>query len=301
MTVLCLGEAIVDLVCERELDSLADADSFKPRFGGALANVVVAARRAGAAAALAGGAGDDEWGWWLRAKLRAEEVDLRWFALVPGLSTPVAFVAFDRDREPMFRIYGDGIEAGIRSLEERLPEAIASASALVHGSNTLVGERERTLTLRARDLARERGLPVLFDPNLRDHRWSDPAEAVQLCRRLCDGILCVRTNLAEGRRLAGLDEAASAERAAEALCALGARIAVVTRGPDGAVMRGAASAEQDGVAVETASSLGAGDAFTGALAAGLAQRGWEAGRAAEALPAAVEAASRVCAVWEAVP
>jgi sugar/nucleoside kinase (ribokinase family) len=57
--IVCLGEALVDLICERPVTSFAKADSFAPHFGGALANV--AAGRAGADAALAGGAGDDEW------------------------------------------------------------------------------------------------------------------------------------------------------------------------------------------------------------------------------------------------
>ncbi len=60
--ILCLGEAIVDLVCERELDTPAEADAFAPRFGGALANVAVAAARAGGRPALAGGVGDDAFG-----------------------------------------------------------------------------------------------------------------------------------------------------------------------------------------------------------------------------------------------
>jgi sugar/nucleoside kinase (ribokinase family) len=41
--IVCLGEALVDLICERAVRSFADADSFKPHFGGALANVAVVA------------------------------------------------------------------------------------------------------------------------------------------------------------------------------------------------------------------------------------------------------------------
>ena len=38
----CLGEALIDLICERPAASLAEADSFRPHFGGALANVAIA-------------------------------------------------------------------------------------------------------------------------------------------------------------------------------------------------------------------------------------------------------------------
>src|SRR4051812_8678813 len=54
MPVLCLGEALVDLVCERPISGLAEADAFVPPAGGALANVAVIAARHGASVALAG-------------------------------------------------------------------------------------------------------------------------------------------------------------------------------------------------------------------------------------------------------
>src|SRR5581483_220982 len=73
---LCLGEALVDLICEQPIDSLAQAGAFVPHFGGAAANVAVMAARAGAKITLAGGAGDDAWGHWLRDRLVAEGVDV---------------------------------------------------------------------------------------------------------------------------------------------------------------------------------------------------------------------------------
>lgn len=292
-----MGEAIVDLVCEQRATSIDEAGAFRPHFGGALANIAVAARRAGAPTALAGGAGDDPWGRWLRARLADEGVELRWFSLVEGLRTPVAFVTFDREGEPAFQIYGDGIEACVRSAGDRLPEAVGAASALVFGSNTLVGEPERALTLQARRLALDRAIPVLFDPNIRPHRWRDLEQALELCRRLCEGAHLVRANFGEARSVTGAEHPADA--AAE-LVAMGARIAVVTRGAAGAVMRGAAAAELRGRHVDVVSPLGAGDAFMGTLAARLAEHEWDPGAAPAALRAAVEAGARACTHWGAV-
>jgi fructokinase len=297
VTVLCFGEAIVDLVCEKRAASIDEADAFRPHFGGALANIAVAARRGGAPVALAGGAGDDEWGRWLRARLGDEGIDLSWFSLVDGLRTPIAFVTFDGDGEPAFQIYGEGIEACVRSVADRLPVAIGGASALVLGSNTLVGEPERVLTLQARRLADDAEVPVLFDPNLRTHRWESLDVAIELCRQLCEGTFCVRANANEARAITGEDDPA---RAGSELAALGARIAVVTLGAGGAVMRGAAEADADGIEVQVVSPLGAGDAFMGALIAGLAAAEWDATRAGEALDEAVEAGARACTHWGAI-
>jgi sugar/nucleoside kinase (ribokinase family) len=300
--ILCLGEAIVDLVCEDELDSPTDADSFRPHFGGALANVAVAAARAGAPAALAGGVGDDGWGAWLRARLDAEGVDLRWFSLVPELQTPLAFVTFDRGREPTFAVYGDGIDAGMHSVADRVADAVDSAGALVFGSNTLVGEPERELTMEARRLALERGAPVLFDPNIRPNRWAAGGldRAAELCRAAMPDAFVVRANAGEARLIAGLDESVPPAEAATALCALGATVAVVTMGADGALARGAAEADLPAPSVEVVSPLGAGDAFLGALAAGIARRGWSANAVAESVPEAVDAGSRACLGWGAL-
>lgn len=300
VSILCLGEAIVDLVCERELDSPAEANSFTPHFGGALANVAVATRRAGAPAALAGGVGDDPWGLWLRDWLADEGVDLRWLSLVGDAATPIALITFDRDREPVFQVYGEGIAETLCSVEPKLASALEAADALAFGSNTLVGEQERKLTLRARELALERDIPVLFDPNLRPHRWDDLERARELCLSVCEGAFCVRANREEASWLAGT-AAGDPAAAAEAISARGSRLSVVTLGADGALARGQSAAHQPGVPIDVASPLGAGDAFMGTLIAGLWRHGWDSASIATALADAVAASARACTVWRAVP
>jgi sugar/nucleoside kinase (ribokinase family) len=293
-TVVCFGEAIIDLICERELISLREADCFRPHLGGALANVAVACRRAGAPAALLSGAGDDEWGRWLRDALEGEGVEMGRFALVAGAPTPLALVTFEPGGEPGFLIHGEGIARAMTAAGEHLDAAVAEAEALVFGSNTLVSEPERALTLRARELALDAGRPVLFDPNLRPTRWTRLDDALRACRELFESAFVVRTNRAEALLLTGEDDPADA---AEAICGLGARLAIVTLGPEGALMRGAADAEAPGVQVEVRSTLGAGDAFVGALAAGLAKLDWDPGRAGEVLPSAVAASAEACTTW----
>ena len=298
--ILCLGEAIVDLICEEEAASLGEASAFRPHFGGALANVAVSAARHGAAAALAGGVGDDPWGEWLEERLAGEGIDLRWFSKVPGLETPVAFVTFGPEREPTFAVYGDGIRAGIHSVESRLEDAVAASSAVVFGSNTLVGGPERAVTLRARDLAVAAGIPVMFDPNVRPNRWEDMAAAWELCRTAAAGLFVIRANLAEARGMTGLGADADPAECAEAMCDLGARVAVLTMGAGGVLARGEAAGEADAPKVDVVSPLGAGDAFFGALAAESARGGWTPEAVVAGLETAAAAGARACERWEAV-
>ncbi len=174
MRTLLLGEALVDLVCESHVTSIAQARSFVPRFGGAMANVAVTASRSGGDVALAGGAGDDDWGRWLRRRLDEEGVALDWFSLAPDRSTPVAFVTVAPGGEPTFRLYADGVGQAIEAHAPVLDDAVQECDALAFASNTLVGETERELTMGARERALALGRPVVFDPNLRVHRWRSP-------------------------------------------------------------------------------------------------------------------------------
>jgi sugar/nucleoside kinase (ribokinase family) len=296
--ILCLGEALVDLICERRVRSLAEADSFRPYFGGALANVAVAASRAGARASLAGGAGDDEWGRWLRSRLEREGVELRDFELLAGEQTPVAFAIVDAHGEPAFQIYGDAVEIAVGAVGPRLEAALDDATALVFSSTTLASAAEREVTLRARELALARGARVCFDPNIRPNRWGgDPEPAVRASRELIAGSAVVRANRDEAIAIAGVDDP---RRAADELAALGAELAVVTLGSEGAVMRGACEAELPALEVEVVSTLGAGDAFMGTLVGELARLDWDLARAGEALGPALDAAAAACTRWAAL-
>jgi len=294
VTILCLGEAIADLVCERDLAPGETPEAFVPHPGGALANVAVAAARAGADAALLGGVGADLWGDWMRNRLAEAGVRLDWMERLEEHATPVAFVTFDQSGEPAFQVYGEGIEATMLAGGRHLQDALAASEALIIGSNTLVGEPERMLTMEARGQALELGLPVLFDPNLRPNRWRDLDRAVDRCREVCNSVFLVKTTRREAELLTGRSDPPAA---AAALCDLGARIAVVTTGAEGAVMRGAADGSTGAPEVEVVSALGAGDAFMGALAAGLSRLGWQEDGAPEALEAAAAAGAAVCRGW----
>lgn len=296
--ILCLGEGLVDLICERPVRSLADADSFSPHFGGALANVAVAAARAGAEVGLAGAAGDDDWGRWLAGRLEREGVDLRYFELLEGELTPVAFATFGEEGDPSFQIYGDAVRIAVESVRPRLDEALAAADALVFSSTTLATPAEREVTLRARELALARGARVCFDPNIRPNRWNgDAAAAAAASRELVEGTYLLRANRDEAMALAGVDDP---REAASRIAEMGAELIVVTLGEEGAVIRGACEAEAPAVEVEVVSTLGAGDAFMGTLVAGLAERGWDASRADEALGPALEAAGEACTRFSAL-
>ena len=247
--------------------------------------------------ALAGGAGDDPWGHWLHDRLRSEGVDLSWFELRPGAPTPLALVNIDPQGEPHYQIYGETIASVVQTMGERAEEAVGSASALFFTSNTLVGAPERAVTMRARELALELGRHVIFDPNLRLHRWRSRADAAASANACVPGALLVRCNAAEAALMTGEEDP---ERAAVALLKAGARLVVITLGPGGAILRGELHADVPGIPVEVRSTMGAGDALTGVLLARLALADFYPPALAAALPEAVAEGARACQRWGAL-
>jgi sugar/nucleoside kinase (ribokinase family) len=294
---LCLGEALVDMIGEAPAPSVSAVDRFEPHFGGATANVAVFAARAGGEVSLAGAAGDDRWGHWLMERLAAEQVDATYFPLVEGVNTQLAFVSVDEHGEPTYELYGELTEPLVDALHGRIDEAVDGAAGLFISSNTLAGAGERALTMRARERALDQERPVVFDCNLRLHRWSSRADAAASANACIPGALMVRANRAEAEVLTGEPDP---ERAALALRKAGAEMVVITLGSGGAILRGDGGLRIDAPAVTPArvlSTVGTGDALTGTLLARLALSGFYPPAAAAALDEAVAAAAAVCERW----
>jgi sugar/nucleoside kinase (ribokinase family) len=294
---VCLGEVLVDFICERPLTEVTRGQAFVPHFGGSVGNIAVTAARHGARVALASGAGEDPWGRWLRDRLDRERVDLSLFELVPGAPTPVAIVAVGPGGEPSYQIYGDAIATVMHAFAGRVEEAMSAASGLFFSSNTMVGPDEREVTMRARELALGLGRPVVFDPNLRLERWRSRAEAAATVNACVPGALLVRANAAEAALMTGEDDP---DRAALALVKAGARVVLITLGPEGALLRGELRLDVDGRPANVQSTIGAGDVLTGVLLARLASSGYYPSAVAAALPEAVAQSSLACERWGAL-
>jgi fructokinase len=232
---LCLGDPIVEFVCERPVASVSEADAFAPRVGGAVANVSVVAARRGAHVALAGGAGDDGWGRWLCDRLAREGVERQWLDLVPGAQTPVAIVTVDAEGRPSRQAYGERVGAGAGF---RTDEAVRASAALLITSG---GPHESEVTMRARELALSLGRPIVFDPQIRVGEWRSRAEAAAAANALVPGALLVCAGAGDAELMTGEDDP---ERAALALLKAGARMVVLTLGGfelgafEGAILRG---------------------------------------------------------------
>ncbi len=299
--VLCLGEALVDLIAEAPVASVSAAERFAPHFGGTTANVAIIAARAGARVSLAGAAGEDRWGRWLRERLTAENVNVDRFVLLPGVATQLAFVAVDEHGEPTYELYEAVAETFAEALGDDVEAAVEEASGLFISSNTLPGRGEREVTMRAREraLTRTPPAPVIVDCDLRMRSWGSLADAAASVNACVPGALLVRASRFDAELLTGERDP---ERAALALRKAGAELVVIGLGDAGTMLRGAGglNADVSPVPVTMRSAVGAGDALTGTLLAALERSGYYPAAVAAALDDAVAAAARACESWGAL-
>ena len=296
MRIACLGEALVDLVCERPVTGPTDVDAFVPHFGGALANVAVQAARRGADVGICGGVGDDPWGHWLAEQLRAAGVDTADLVHSSVERTPLALVTVDDRGEPSYAIYGSTSGLGLVPAAARIEPAIAKAGLVLLSTNTLLGEAERRLTMGARAQTLAENKKLVVDANLRLPRWSDHDELRREALALLEGAFLAKMNASEATFLTGIEDPIGA---AEALRRDVARNVVITAGEHGAVLRGenGVAREVPGVPVVVKNAAGAGDAVTGVLLAHLAASGGYAPSLNVALPDAMATAAAVVQHW----
>jgi sugar/nucleoside kinase (ribokinase family) len=289
---LCLGDAIVELICERPIEAVSDADAFVPHLGGAGVTVAVTAARRGAHVALAGGGGDDAWGRWVLGRLGRERVHTDWFELVPGAPTPVAITVVDSGGEPSSGVYGERVAGG---LVDRVDDAVSVSAALFI---SVCGPAESEVTMRARQCALSVGRPVVFAPQLCVARWRSRAEAAAAANACVPGALLVCASACDAALMTGEDDP---ERASLALLKAGARMVVIRlEAFEGAILRGELRLDADGVPASAISKIGAGDAFVGLLLARLATSAFYPASVAASLGEAMAEAARACERWGAL-
>ena len=263
MTVVCLGEILVDFVAREAGVSVDEAASFQRAMGGAPANVAVGVARLGGSAAFIGCVGGDPFGEFLAAALRSEGVATGGLQTTAAARTTLAFVSLDAAGERSFSFFRQpGADMLLAAAE--LDRTLLSRARIFHfGSFSLSSEPAAAATRAALRQARAAGALISFDPNLRLHLWPDAAAARSAILPLIEGADLLKLSAEELPALTADGEARSLWR--DSLQAL-----IVTAGPRGArLITAAGEWRVSAFAVPTVDTTGAGDAFVAALLARL--------------------------------
>ena len=226
--------------------------------GGKGANVAVAAARDGRPVRMVGAVGHDEAGERSLAELRDEDIDTRGVAVLDETETGFAMICVDGDGEN-FIVVAPGANSGLTA------KLVSAALEDLEGGDVCVVSFEipdEAIAAAARATASCEATLVV-----------NPSPVRPLAQEVLDAEPLVVVNTGELERLTGETEPGPG---AAALLEEGCATVVVTLGADGAYVSSAGGEDTTVPAypAEAADTTGAGDAFTGVLAASL-ERGEE--------------------------
>jgi fructokinase len=102
MKILCVGEALIDMICTDKGKSLSDGSNFLKKTGGAPTNVAAAIAALGGAVQLAAKVGTDPFGKQLVEEMQRFGVSTQWMLQDSNFFTTFAFVSLMEDGERDF-------------------------------------------------------------------------------------------------------------------------------------------------------------------------------------------------------
>lgn len=269
-----LGEALCDLLPPAPGVALQAATTLTPALGGAPANVAVQIARLGLPSALITAVGDEPLSARTLQGLRAEGVDTSAIIVRERGRLGLTLVAVDAEGERAFFPWREGAADQTLRSDELDTGLIANARCLVRGTVSMRSDAVRDATRHAVAVARDHGVPVVLDVNLRRKMFEVQAELLALALESVRTATVVKATreeaaaLFEGREPAAapLDDDALMSRLLEE----GPALVLLTLGDEGA--RAATRHARAFVAaseVKVVDATGAGDAFVGAAAAAL--------------------------------
>lgn len=251
------------------------ASAFEITPGGKGSNAAVAAARQGARVALIARVGDDDFGRMGLELWRAEGIATEHVEMAAGETSGVAQIMVYDDGDNSIAVYA-GASAGLGARHARAARKTLGSCRVVMASC----EVPLAATLEAFRIAREGGATTVLNP----------APAQPLPDEIVALTDVLTPNEAEAPIVAALAPDAPVDAAAHALLGRGARAVLVTLGAAGCMLyrRGVPPHGQIGRRMTVVDTIGAGDTFTGALAAALAR--------GEALPEAMRWANAAAAL-----
>jgi fructokinase len=271
LDILSLGELLIDMFPAEVGQGMAEVTAFRPKPGGAPANVAVAASRLGARAGFIGKVGEDTFGHYLEGVLKTEGVDTSGLRFDPQARTTLVFIALPDENTAEFVFYRNPGADMLLSPEDLDHDLLAEAACLHFGSLSLIVEPSGSATRAAVEVARQSGALISFDVNYRPTLWQSAPAALERVKEVIPGVDLLKVNETELRILSGQDEL---EPAATTLLEMGPKLCVVTLGQKGSYYQTAAGGEFiPPFGVRTVDATGCGDAFIAGLLTRLVKDG----------------------------
>ena len=295
-TVHCIGELLIDWVCDDASSDLVNGTTFVKKAGGAPANVAAVVSKHGGQSSFLGQVGNDPFGLFLKQTLTENGVNTE--NLVEAGDTTFAFVSIQEDgeRDFTFRRGSDGDYAF-----ESIDLSLIQQGDLIHfGSATaLLDGKLKDAYFKLLQFAKRDGLFVSFDPNYRDALITDLEQFKQDARHFIAEADFIKLSEEEAYLLTGEEQL---EEAVQSLLELGAKQIAITLGARGTLIATNAHHEiVPSISIDSVDSTGAGDAFVGAYLYRLATLGFDTERLRSDIEYANVTGALTCTAYGAIP
>ena len=166
MSVISFGEVLVDFLSDGKTP-----ESFTKYAGGAPANVAVGISKLGGESSFCGMLGNDMFGDFLHQELRDFGVNVDYCVATSVAKTALAFVSLDEQGERSFSFYRPPAADLLFKAEHFDQQMFASHSYFHFCSNSLTEKSIHQATMAGVELAKQHGLIISFDMNLRLNLW----------------------------------------------------------------------------------------------------------------------------------
>ena len=258
--VTALGELLIDFAPQGVNEAGYPVLSANP--GGAPGNFLAALNKYGCRTAMIGKVGADMFGKLLTGTLKDAGIDTAGIVQDDTVFTTLAFVSLDKSGNRDFSFARKpGADTCIKP--EEVDEALIAQSRVFHfGTLSLTNEPAASASRRAVALAREKGLYISLDPNLRKPLWPDEDAAKEAMEWSLHEADIVKISDEEIGFLWGLSPEEGAEKL---LKEYGVRLVYVTLGPKGCyAANGRARVRVSSPSgIHVVDTTGAGDIFGG--------------------------------------
>ena len=264
--VVVVGSSNTDMVIKSERIPVPGETVIGGQFllapGGKGANQAVAAARLGVEVTFVAKVGQDMLGNQAVENYRKEGINTDYIFRDPDHATGVALILVDAKGENLISVASGANEFLTPADVEKAESVIAEAGVIVVQLETPLAALDCTARL-----AKKHGVPLILDPA--------PAPDAPLPGEVLSLLTCIKPNESETERLTGIKvtDHASAQKAADRLLEMGVKTALITLGSEGCLL---VEKPHEGIAIPSfkvtaVDSTAAGDAFSGALACGIAQ------------------------------
>ena len=269
MKILCIGEALIDMICTDKGKKLTEGQNFLKKPGGAPANVAAAIAALGGEVELTAKVGTDPFGTHLKEVMDAFGVGTRWMLQDDKYFTTFAFVSLMHSGERDF-YFNRGADAQL-SVEDVEQIDVKQFSIVHFGSATafLPGPLQQSYFNLLHQCVEE-GIFISFDPNYRHLLFKDNIPAfIQLSRLFLRKCQFFKVSDEEAMLLTSTN---TLDEAVDSFLQNTTAVFAITLGKLGTLLgMNGQTVIIPSIPVTAVDTTGAGDAFVGAVLYQLAQ------------------------------